>query len=181
MAAMKRITIKDKTFELSIPEADILAAVRRVADAVKADYKDKDPMFVIVLSGAFVFAADLLRMLDFEYQFTFTKLSSYAGVSSTGKIVEQLPLTDNLKGRHVVIVEDIIETGYSIKFLLDRIHEHAPASVEICALSHKPEKCKVEGLKVKYAGMTLPEAFIVGYGLDYDQQGRQLRDIYSLV
>ena len=178
---MKRITIKDKTFELSIPEAKILAAVKNVANAIKTDYATKNPMFIIVLNGAFVFAADLLRMLDFEFQFCFTKLSSYAGTSSTGNITEQLPITDDLNGRHVVIIEDIVETGYSIDFLLKRIKEQKPASVEICALSHKPEKCKVEGLKVKYAGMVLPEAFIVGYGLDYDQQGRQLRDIYSLV
>ena len=179
--AQKRIKIKDKTFELTIPEASILAAVKTVAKAIEDDYADKNPVFVIVLNGAFVFAGDLIRMIDIPCQITFTKLSSYDGTSSTERIAEQLPVTDDLDGRHVIIIEDIVETGYSMQFLLNRIQEQHPASVEICALSHKPEKCKVDGLQVKYVGMTLPEAFIVGYGLDYDQQGRELRDIYSLV
>ena len=177
----KRIMIKDKTFELTIPETKILEAVKTVARTIENDYKDKEPVLVIVLNGAFVFAGDLIRMLDIPCQITFTKLSSYDGIASSGKIAEQLPVTDSLKGRHVIIIEDIVETGYTMQFLLSRIQSQHPASVEICALSYKPEKCKVNGLRVKYVGMTLPEAFIVGYGLDYDQHGRELRDIYSLV
>ena len=179
--AAKRIKIKDKTFELTIPEDKILEAVKTVAKTIENDYKDKAPVLVIVLNGAFVFAGDLIRMLDIQCQITFTKLSSYNGISSSGKIAEQLPVTDSLKDRHVIIIEDIVETGYSMQFLLSRIQAQHPASVEICALSYKPEKCKVNGLHVKYVGMTLPEAFIVGYGLDYDQHGRELRNIYSLV
>lgn len=178
---MKRITIKDKTFEISIPEQQILDAVNNVATKIKEDYSEKNPIFVVVLNGAFVFASDLLRQMDFPCQFTFTKLSSYQGIASTGKIIEQLPVTDDITDRHVIIVEDIVETGFSMQFLTERLMERHPASVEICALSHKPEKCKVPGLTVKYVGMTLPEAFIVGYGLDYDGEGRQLRDIYSLM
>lgn len=178
----KRITIHDKTFELSIPESEIQAAVKNVADKIKADYAGKHPLFVVVLNGAFVFGADLFaQMEELPCQVAFSKIKSYNGTSSTGTIAEQLAITEEVSGRHVVIVEDIVETGYSMQYLLERINSYHPASVEICAFSHKPEQCKVPGLKVKYVGMKLPEAFIVGYGLDYNQSGRQLRDIYSLV
>lgn len=176
-----RVKIHDKVFEISIPESEILEKVEAVASRLREDYADKNPVLVIVLSGAFVFASDLLRVLDMPCQLAFTKLASYSGTASTGKIVEQLPVTESLTDRHVIVVEDIVETGYSMQYLLGRIRESNPASVEICALSAKPEKCKVPGLTVKYVGMNLPEAFIVGYGLDYDGAGRELRDIYSLV
>lgn len=180
--AAKRITIKDKTFEISISESQIQEAVKKVANEIKRDYADKNPMFVVVLNGAFVFGADLFaEMQDIQCQIAFTKLKSYNGTSSTGTIVEQLPVNEEVTGRHVIIVEDIVETGYSMKFLMNKLNSYHPASVEICAFSHKPEQCKVPGLNVKYVGMKLPEAFIVGYGLDYDQQGRQLRNIYSLI
>ena len=175
------IKIKDKTFRLSIPETEIQQAVESVALRLRKDYERLNPIFVIVLSGAFVFASDLLRQLHFPCKYAFTKLSSYEGVDTTGHIEEQLPVTEDVTGRHVVIIEDIVDTGYSMQFLINRLRQQNPASVEICALSQKPEKCKVEGLTVKYVGMTLPEAFIVGYGLDYDGEGRELRSIYSLV
>lgn len=176
----KSIRLKDKVFEVTIPEKTILEAVDRLAKQLHDDYADKNPVFVVVLSGAFVFAADVIRVIDFPCQMAFTKLTSYSGISSTGKIIEQLPVTENVRDRHVVIIEDIVETGYSMQFLKERLAESNPASVEICAFSTKPERCKVEGLNVKYVGMKLPEAFIVGYGLDYDGLGRELRDIYSL-
>lgn len=176
----KSIRLKDKVFEVTIPEKTILEAVDRLAKQLHDDYADKNPVFVVVLSGAFVFAADVIRAIDFPCQMAFTKLTSYSGISSTGKIIEQLPVTENVRDRHVVIIEDIVETGYSMQFLKERLAESNPASVEICAFSAKPERCKVEGLNVKYVGMRLPEAFIVGYGLDYDGLGRELRDIYSL-
>ena len=172
--------ILDKNFEKSIPEADILNAVRRVAERMTADYADKNPVFVVVLNGAFVFAADLLRMIDFPCELAFTKLESYDGLSSSGKITVELPISSDVSGRHVVIVEDIVDTGYSMKYLTESIATMRPASIEVCALFCKPENLMVQGLDVKYTGMSLPEAFIVGYGLDYNQQGRLLRDIYSL-
>lgn len=180
--ANRQITIHDKTFELTIPEATIMQAVKRVVEQLKEDYADKTPVFVTVLNGAFVFASDVFRLVDFPCQMVFAKLSSYDGLSSTGTITEQLPLDcDNIRGRHVVVLEDIVEKGYTMDYLLRRIWACHPASVEVCALSCKPERIMVPGLKVKYVGMKLPEAFIVGYGLDYNQQGRNLRDIYSLV
>ena len=179
--AAERITLFDKTFEKTIAEAEILKAVSGVAERIEGDYRDKNPVFVVVLNGAFVFAADLLRLIQFPCSVTFTKLQSYKGLASTGKIVEQLAVSEDITGRHVIIVEDIVETGTSMQFLKERLMEKHPASIEICAFSYKPEKVKVPGMTVKYVGMTLPEAFIVGYGLDYNQQGRQLRDIYSLI
>lgn len=176
----KSIRLKDKVFEVAIPENTILKAVDRIAKELHDDYAGKNPIFVIVLSGAFAFAADIIRSIDFPCQIAFTKLSSYSGTESTGRIIEQLAVTEDVHNRHVVIIEDIVETGYSMQYLLNRLAESSPASVEICAFSTKPEQCKVEGLNVKYVGMKLPEAFIVGYGLDYDGMGRELRDIYSL-
>ena len=111
----------------------------------------------------------------------FAKLASYSGLASTGNIIEQLPVSEDIKDRHVVIIEDIVETGYSMEFLRERLMEKHPASIEICAFSFKPEKLKVKDMKVKYVGMQLSDAFVVGYGLDYNSQGRQLRDIYSLI
>lgn len=177
----KQIILNGKTFELTIPENTILSAVRGVAERLKADYEDKNPVFVVVLSGAFVFASDLFRMVDYPCQITFVKLASYEGTASCGTISEQLPVDSTVSGRHVVVIEDIVEKGYTMEYLLQRIRQHQPASVEVCALSAKPHKQEVQGLHIKYVGMTLPDAFIVGYGLDYDQQGRHLRDIYSLV
>ena len=176
-----RITILGKTFEKTITEQEIHEAVKKVAERITADYSDKNPVFVVVLSGAFVFAADLLRHITFPCEIAFTKLQSYAGLESTGKITEELPVSENIEGRHVVIVEDIVETGYSMQSLKKLLTDRHPASVEICALSHKPEKLRVKDMEVKYVGMQLPDAFIVGYGLDYNNHGRQLKDIYSLV
>ena len=179
--AAERITIQDKTFEKTISEAEIQEAVEKVAQCIKGDYEGKNPVFVVVLNGAFSFAADLLRMMDFPCEIAFTKLKSYAGLESTGKIIEQLPVSENIAERHVIIVEDIVETGYSMQFLKEVLADKHPASVEICAVSFKPEKLRVKDMNVKYVGMQLPDDFIVGYGLDYKQQGRYLRDIYSLV
>ena len=177
----KTIKLKDKTFRLSIPGERIQQAVGRVAEALTRDYSDKNPVFVIVLNGAFMFAADLLRELTYEYEYAFMKISSYMGDSSTGKISEQLPVTANLKGRHVVIVEDLVDSGLSMKYLRDRLTQCNPASLEICVLAIKPNKVVVPDLNVKYVGMELPDAFIVGYGFDYDNLGRSYRDIYELV
>ena len=176
-----RVTIDDKTFELTIPEKTILEAVDKCAQEINTDYSGKNPLFVIVLGGAFIFGADLVRRINTPCQISFVKIASYEGLSTTNVIKEQLPVNESIKGRHVIIVEDIVETGQSMEFLKKRLESFEPASVEICALSFKPEKCKVPDLKIKYVGMQLPEAFIVGYGLDYNLSGRNLKDIYSLV
>lgn len=176
-----RVTIENKTFELTIPEEKILEAVDKCAQEINDDYYGKNPLFVIVLGGAFIFGADLVRRIKKPCDISFVKITSYEGLSTTNVIKEQLPASESIKGRHVIIVEDIVETGQSMEYLKKRIESLEPASLEICALSFKPEKCKFPDLKIKYVGMQLPEAFIVGYGLDYNLSGRNLKDIYSLV
>ena len=177
----KIIKLKGKTFVLSIPEARILEAVDKVAVALTRDYSDKNPVFVIVLNGAFMFAADLLRQLHFDYEIDFTKVSSYCGDSSTGCITDQLSVTTSLEGRHVVIIEDMVDSGFTMKYLKEKMANENPASLEICLFAIKPGKVAVPDLNVKYVGMEMEDAFIVGYGFDYDGAGRSYRDIYEII
>ena len=177
---MSRVTIKDKTFETSIPEAVILQRVKAVAERLNHDMAGKNPLFLAVLNGVFVFAADLMREITIPCEISFVKLASYEGTSSTGKVKELLGVNESLAGRHVVIVEDIVDTGLTMKGMLESLAAYHPASIDICTLLVKPEKLQVE-LNIKYAAMEIPNDFILGYGLDYDQQGRNLRDIYTLV
>ena len=178
---MEEVTYQGLTFEPYIRREEIAKQVNRLAQEIKRDYDGKNPLFLCVLNGAFIFAADLLRMISIPCQIAFTKISSYQGTTSTENITEHMGVTENLSGRHVIIIEDIVESGYSMQFLKQRLRSYNPASIEICALFHKPESNKVPDLTVKYVGMELPNAFIVGYGLDYNDMGRSLRDIYSLV
>lgn len=177
---MSRVKIKDKTFETSIPEAEILKHIKAVADRINTDLADKNPIFLAVLNGSFMFAADLMKMVTIPCEISFVKLASYSGTSSTGNVKQMIGVNTDLKGRHVVIVEDIIESGLTIKSMLQTLSQHDPASVHICTLLLKPEKLTVD-LDIEYTAMEIPNDFIVGYGLDYDQQGRNLRDIYTLV
>lgn len=177
---MSRVTIKDKTFETSIPEAEILKRVKAVAERLNHDFSGKNPLFLAVLNGAFVFAADLMREVTIPCEISFVKLASYQGTTSTGKVTEVLGVNEDLSGRHIVIIEDIVDTGLTMKRMIESLGTRHPASVDVCALLLKPEKLQVE-LDIKYVAMEIPNDFIVGYGLDYDQQGRNLRDIYTLI
>lgn len=177
---MNRIQIKDKNFEISIPEAKILERIKVVADKLNADYADKNPLFLAVLNGSFVFAADLMRMITIPFEISFVKLASYQGTTSTGVIKEVIGINEDLTDRHVVIVEDIVESGLTIKRMIETLGTRNPASIEICTLLLKPERLTVP-LEVNYVAMEIPNDFIVGYGLDYDHQGRNLRDIYTVV
>jgi hypoxanthine phosphoribosyltransferase len=177
---MSRVTIKDKTFETSIPEAEIQKRVKAVAERLNHDMAGKNPLFLAVLNGAFIFAADLMREITIPCEISFVKLASYQGTTSTGKVTEVLGVNEDLTDRHIVIVEDIVDTGLTMKRMIESLGTRHPASVEVCALLVKPEKLQVE-LDIKYAAMEIPNDFIVGYGLDYDQQGRNLRDIFTLI
>lgn len=177
---MDTIKILDKRFKVSYSEAEILKNVKAVADRLNNDMKDKNPLFLAVLNGSFIFAADLMRMITIPCEISFVKLASYQGTMSTGKIKEVIGINEDLTGRTVVIVEDIVESGLTIKRMIDTLGTRNPASIHICTLLIKPERLKVN-LNVEYAAMEIPNDFIVGYGLDYDQQGRNLRDIYTLV
>ena len=177
---MSIIKIKDKTFKTSIPEAQILERVKAVADRINTDMAGKNPLLLAMLNGSFVFAADLMRMINIPCEISFVKMASYEGISSTGKVKQLLGLNEDIKGRTVIIVEDIVESGLTMKALLDTLHEQEPAEIQICTLLLKPECLKVP-LDIKYVAIEIPNDFILGYGLDYDQQGRNLRDIYTVV
>ncbi len=177
---MSIVKIKDKTFKTFIPEKEILEHVKVVADRINEDMKDKNPLFLAVLNGSFIFAADLMRMITIPCQISFVKLASYQGTTSTGKITEVIGINEDLTGRNVIIVEDIVDTGLTMKRMVETLGTRHPESIHICTLLVKPEKLQVD-LDIEYAAMSIPNDFIVGYGLDYDQEGRGLRDIYSIV
>ena len=174
------VKIKDKTFKTSIPEADILKKVQVVADRLNRDYADNTPVFLAVLNGSFIFAADLMRMITVPSEISFVKYASYEGTSSTGSMKTLMGLNQDLTGRHVVIVEDIVDSGFTMAHMIEDLKKKNPASIEICSLLVKPGNLKVD-LDINYAVMEIPNDFIVGYGLDYDQEGRNLRDIYTIV
>lgn len=177
---MSRVKVLDKTFETFIPEAEILERVRAVAERINKDMAGKNPIFLAVLNGSFVFVADLMRMITIPCEVSFVKLASYEGVTSTGKVKEVIGINEDLTGRTVVIVEDIIDTGLTMKRMVESLGTRNPESVHVCTLLIKPDKLQVE-LDVEYAAMEIPNDFIVGYGLDYNQHGRNLRDIYKII
>ena len=176
---MNKVKVLDKTFETFIPEAEILERVRGVAERINRDLAGKKPIFLAVLNGSFVFMADLIRMITIPCEVSFVKLASYEGVTSTGKIKEVIGINEDLSGRTVVIVEDIVDTGLTMKRMVESLGTRNPESIHICTLLIKPDKLQVD-LNIEYAAMEIPNDFILGYGLDYNQQGRNLRDIYVL-
>lgn len=177
---MSTIKVKEKQFAISIPEAEILTAVQRVADAINHDLEGKEPLFLSVLNGAFMFTADLMKRITIPCEVSFIKLSSYEGTSSTGQVRQLMGLNQCIKGRTVVIVEDIVDTGLTMQKLLELLEAQEPAEVHIATLLLKPDKLKVP-LHIEYAAMQIPNDFIVGYGLDYDGFGRNYKDIYTVV
>ena len=177
---MDAIKIKDKDFAVSIPESKILCEVERLAAQISRDLEGKNPLFLGILNGSFMFAADLFRRITIPAEISFVKFASYDGVSSTGVIKELIGLTEDIAGRTIVMVEDIIDTGCTMKKLLEDLGARAPESIHVCTLLLKPEKLKV-ALDVEYVALEIPNDFIVGYGLDYDGYGRNLKDIYTVV
>lgn len=177
---MNEIKLKDKTFRLTMPEADILARVKKVAEHINNDYEGRQPLFLVVLNGAFMFASDLMKEISLNCEISFVKLASYQGTMSTGRVHEVIGINNDISGRDIIIVEDIVESGKTMVQMMDSLAARNPASVKICTLFFKPSKLTVD-LKVDYPAMVIPDDFIVGYGLDYDQLGRNLRDIYTIV
>ena len=171
---MSRVTIKDKTFEISIPETTILEKVKSVADRINKDMAGKNPLFLAVLNGSFMYAADLMKFIDIPCEISFVKVASYTGTESSGNITEVIGLNEDITGREVVIVEDIVDTGKTMERMLKVLWEKSPANIHISTLLLKPGKLQV-ALNIKYAAMEIPNDFIVGYGLDYDQQGRKFK------
>lgn len=177
---MNTIQIKDKQFKTFISEASILKEVTRVAGEINADLADDNPLFISVLNGSFMFTADLMKRLTIPCEISFVKLASYEGTSSTGKVKELVGLNENITGRTVVIVEDIVDTGLTMQRLIETLRAQHPKEIRIATLLLKPDKLKVD-LDIRYVAMRIPNDFIVGYGLDYEGLGRNYRDIYSVV
>lgn len=177
---MSVIQIKDKRFKTFIPEEQIMKEVARVADEINRDLSGTNPLFISVLNGSFMFTADLMKHLTMPCEVSFVKLASYEGTSSTGKVKELVGFGDDITGRTVVIVEDIVDTGLTMKQLVETLRARGPKDIKIATLLVKPDKLKVE-LDINYVAMNIPNDFIVGYGLDYDGLGRNYRDIYTVI
>ena len=177
---MNSIKIKDKSFRVSLSETEIKNRIKALAAEISVDMAGKNPLFLGVLNGAFIFAADLMREMTIPCEISFVKLASYQGTTSTGKIKEVIGINEDLTGRTVVIVEDIVESGQTMKRMIESLGTRNPASVQICTLFFKPDKLQEE-LTLDYVAFRIPDDFIVGYGLDYDQAGRGLKDVYSII
>ena len=177
---METIRIKDKQFKTFITEEQILKEVARVGEEINRDLADANPLFVSVLNGSFMFTADLMKHVSVPCEISFVKLASYAGTSSTGKVKELVGLNDDITGRTIVIVEDIIDTGLTMERLIETLKARNPKEIRIATLLVKPDKLKVD-LNINYIAMSIPNDFIVGYGLDYDGFGRNYRDIYTVI
>lgn len=177
---MDTIKIKDREFAVSIPEEKILKEVERLAAQISRDLEGKNPLFLGILNGSFMFAADLFRRITIPAEISFVKLASYEGTASTGVIKEVIGLSESISGRTIVVVEDIVDTGCTMQKLLENLGTRSPESIHVCTLLLKPEKLKVD-LNVEYVALEIPNDFIVGYGLDYDGYGRNLKDIYTVV
>lgn len=171
------ITVNDRQFKLYMPESEIQDIVRRVASEISRDLRDKNPIFCPTLTGAYVFMADLARALDFDAETCFVKYSSYSGMKSTGTVSTDLPFPAKCRGRHVVIVEDIVDTGITMDAVLGELRKLEPAGIYIASFLFKPDSFK-KNFKIDYIGRSISNDFIVGYGLDYDNYGRFYRDIY---
>lgn len=176
---MDRIDVLDKSFDKSITEEEILKAIDQVADKINTDYKDKEIFFLVILNGAFMFAADLIRRVDNKSIVSFVKLASYQGTQSTEKVVKLIGLNENLVGKNVVVVEDIVDTGITLDNLLGELETYKPASVRIATLLFKPDSFR-KNYAVDYVGISIPNDFIIGYGLDYDGYARNYPDIYKI-
>ena len=177
---METLQIKDKKFAVSIPEAEIRRQVKRVAEEINRDLCGRKPLFLAILNGSFIFAADLMREITLESQISFVKLASYSGMSSTGEVADMIGLDADIEGRDVVVVEDIVDSGLTMQHVMEMLRARNPRSLAVCTLLVKPEKSKVD-VDIRYRCFEIPNDFIVGYGLDYDGFGRNTRDIYTVV
>lgn len=175
----QKITLHDKSFVPYLSDAELQVGIQKVADQINKDYKGKKPLFLAVLNGAFMFTSDLLKKIDLECEVSFVKLSSYSQMNSSGNVKELIGLTQNIEGRDILVLEDIIDTGNSMASILPGLREKNPNSVELVTLLHKPEALQKD-LFIKYIAFNIPNKFVVGYGLDYDQLGRNIPNLYQL-
>ena len=174
------IQVHDKKFEPYLSAGQIEKEIKRLAEEINRDYEGKKPLFIGILNGAFMFASDLFKHIEIEAEISFIKLASYKGTKSSGNVITSIGLDEPLRNRHVIIVEDIVDTGKTFKEFLPQLHDQNPASLKIAALLHKPEALQHD-LAIDYLGFKVPNKFLLGFGLDYDGLGRNLPEIYKLV
>lgn len=177
---MAVIQVHDKRFQPFLTAAQINEQIKRMAAEINRDFEGKKPLFIAILNGSFMFASDLFKELSIDAEISFIKLASYKGTRSTGQVVTSIGLDESLKGRHVIIIEDIVDTGKTLSDFLPQLADQHPASLKIASLLHKPEAL-AHPLQIDYLGFSVPNKFLLGYGLDYDGLGRNLREIYQLV
>ena len=178
---MKKVKIHDKEFELFIPYEKIRSVVENLAERMNKDLDGKNPLFICILNGSFVFAAELYKRIGLiDSEITFVKLASYEGEKSTGSVKQLIGFNEEIKGRTVVVLEDIVDTGITINNIMEQLKKMGPKDIKIATLLLKPEALTME-VDLDYVGLEIPNDFIVGYGLDYDGKGRNLIDIYTVV
>ena len=176
---MPVIKVHDKQFTPYLTEADITRQIKSIAEKINKDYEGKRPLFIAILNGSFMFASDLFKYLTIEAEISFIKLASYKGTKSTGNVITSIGLDEPLKGRHIIILEDIVDTGKTLFEFLPQLRDQQPASLKIAALLHKPDALKYQ-LEIDYLGFYVPNKFLIGFGLDYDGLARNLGEIYQL-
>ncbi len=178
---MKCIALHGKKFRESIPCEEIERKIAALIEQINRDYREKPlPLFIVILNGAFMFASEVLKGIDFPCEVSFVKFSSYTGMEYSGKVRELIGLTQDVRGRQVIVLEDIVETGETIEALDRTLREQGAAGINYAVLFLKPEKYR-KAIPIRYAAMEIGDDFIVGYGLDYDGLGRNLKDIYTVI
>jgi hypoxanthine phosphoribosyltransferase len=178
---MKTIAVGDRTFEIMIENDNINKRTRLLGIQLNLDYENRRPIFIGVLNGSFLFMADLLKEMEIDCEVGFIRVSSYHGTESSGTIKEVFGMPQDLAGRNIILVEDIVDTGFTLKYILEKVYLQEPASVSVCTLLYKPDAIQTEIKELEYIGFEIPNEFVVGYGLDYDGLGRNLKDIYRTV
>lgn len=173
------VKVNGKQFKVYASSEELQGIVSRLGKEISRDLRDKNPIICPVLTGSFIFAADLVRALDFDAQVAFVKYTSYAGTQSTGSVKTGIPFPKDCTGRDVLIVEDIVDTGISMDYMISELQKLNPASISICSLLFKPSSFQKD-FKVDYVGKSIPNDFVLGYGLDYDGHGRLLPDLYVI-
>lgn len=178
---LKTVEVGDKKFELFIENDNISKRTRMIGIQLNVDYEGRCPIFIGVLNGSFLFMADLLKEIEIPCEVSFIKVSSYKGTESSGTLKETLGLPEDLHNRDVILIEDIVDTGFTLRSILENVYLQQPASVRVCSLLYKPAAILAPIKELEYVGFEIPNEFVVGYGLDYNSLGRNLKDIYRVV
>lgn len=173
------IQVLDKTFTSFLSEENIQSRIRELAQQINSEYEGRNPLFIGILNGSFMFAADLYKHISVPSSISFIKLVSYKGTTSTGTVITSIGLEEDINGRDVILVEDIVDTGKTLSEFIPTLQKQSPSSIRVCTLLQKPEALK-HSLDVHYIGFSIPNKFVVGYGLDYDGYGRNSKEIYQL-